>query len=107
MNTSELTDGNLDWAVGKALDTQGKFMDWKPASYSHRWDLAGPIIEREGISILDHGVDDYPQVRCEAFIGTGYEAEFKSFGPTPLIAAMRAYVASKLGNEVLLPGESK
>ena len=29
------------------------------------------------------------------------------FGPTPLIAAMRCYVASKLGDEVEVPEELK
>jgi hypothetical protein len=29
----------------------------------------------------------------------------RGYGPTPLIAAMRCYVASKLGDEVELPEE--
>jgi len=31
----------------------------------------------------------------------------KQSGPTPLIAAMRCYVASKLGDEIKLPEELK
>jgi hypothetical protein len=33
------------------------------------------------------------------------ENEFACFGDTPLIAAMRCYVASKLGDEVEVPAE--
>lgn len=57
-----------------------------------RWEHGGPIIERERISIIERGSEwagDAP----------GFHVEI---GPTPLIAAMRAYVVSKLGEEVEL-----
>ncbi len=38
----------------------------------------------------------------EAMIKGGF---FTSYGSTPLIAAMRCYVASKLGEEVEVPDE--
>lgn len=58
---------------------------------------AGPIIEREQIALGKNGA-----------LGTlhAYEAGEDTaiqYGPTPLIAAMRAYVASKFGDE--LPDE--
>ena len=58
------------------------------------WDQAGPIIEREEITITPcNGAWDA--------MSRGYFG----YGPTPLIAAMRCYVASKLGDEVEIPPE--
>jgi hypothetical protein len=66
------------------------------------WSQGGPIIEREGINL-------------RALSGALWEAETWSAaggqylfdGPTPLIAAMRCYVASKMGDEIELPEELK
>ena len=33
------------------------------------------------------------------------KGKYRAYGPTPLIAAMRRYVASKLGDEVDVPEE--
>ena len=55
----------------------------------------GPIIEREGLGILTAGTAYF-----ERDGGTFY-----FYGPTPLIAAMRCYVASKLGDEIEIPEE--
>lgn len=63
------------------------------------WDQAGPIIFRENISLA--GMDpmhDYWSAM------TQYGAN-KYDGPTPLIAAMRCFVASKLGHVVEVPDE--
>jgi len=71
--------------------------------YSTDWSFGGPIIERE-------------KIRLNCGDGTWGVAEgvweaahprniYVSFGPTPLIAAMRCYVASKLGDEVDIPEE--
>lgn len=62
------------------------------------WAQGGPIIEREGMSI--GMVNEYWQAHL---------SEFHLFveGPTPLIAAMRCFVASKLGDEVEIPEELK
>lgn len=57
---------------------------------------AYPIIEREKIAVdWDHNCWN------AAKDGMGWYVS----GPTPLIAAMRCYVASKLGNEVEIPDE--
>lgn len=101
-------------------------------SPSTDWVVGGPIIERESISIIrieDESVSDakgfwqgkYKPV-WGAVIGirhsddeshNGYDeprgavyevtAEDVVTGPTPLIAAMRCYVASHLGDEVDVP----
>jgi hypothetical protein len=63
-------------------------------SPSTNWAHGGPIIERERIDVLyEH------DLRWIAVPQKGIE----SYGPTPLIAAMRCYVASKLGDEVEIP----
>ena len=97
MKTSELAGAALDWAVAKCeglLHDDGTVSDyWQP---SELWEQAGPIIERERISWADYG---------KFFKAGDYR------GPTPLIAAMRCFVASKLGDEVEIPeqllGEGK
>jgi hypothetical protein len=62
---------------------------------SREWHDGGPIIEREKIDI--ETIDESPEFMWSANImGT----DSFSKGPTPLIAAMRAYVASHFGEEV-------
>ena len=110
--TSELTGAALDWAVAKCEDKNGVLHDdgitrciviAAPSGvYKGRytptvnWAQGGPIIELEGITL-----------RCGLH---GWDAELEEFdaishGLTPLIAAMRCYVASKLGDEVEVPEE--
>lgn len=70
--------------------------------YSTDWAFGGPIIEREGISImqLSEGPAN-PKWAANFEIGWhSQELDAPHVGPTPLIAAMRAYVASKFGDEV-------
>ena len=127
MRTSELIDITLDWAVSYALghnpmkDFHSHGMTWrgwwettsyintKPNEYrriprySTDWSQGGPIIEREHISIIDCDGYDFwraDKMNVQAQVVTTY-------GPPPLIAAMRCYVASKLGDEVEIPEELK
>ena len=65
-------------------------------AYSTNWAQGGQIIEREGISIYRMTSD-----WSAAYNPSGAAQD----GPTPLIAAMRCYVASKLGNEIEVPEE--
>lgn len=112
MKTSELTGSALDWAVAKACldDTLSIYFDeatgeplhrddmdapeWKPST---NWSQGGPIIEREGITLLRLDADWEAQSNTTPL--------FAMDGPTPLIAAMRCFVASKLGDEVEVPAE--
>jgi hypothetical protein len=107
MKTNELTDAALDWAVAKAegisLGPRGSIVyyhEGEPAMWhpSTDWSQAGPIIEREKIAT------NYSAKRdcwfAENFLETCAEG-----GPTPLIAAMRCYVASKLGDNIDIPKE--
>lgn len=95
MRVSELQGAALDWAVMQCEE----FVEdvFEPSEY---WGDGGPIIEREKINL--------GWVFCdgrEFWTATMYLAE--SEGLTPLIAAMRCYVASKLGDEIEIPEELK
>lgn len=111
MKTSELTGAALDWAVAKC---EGKpvlvigdtvYDKWaidegcdgdNSLHYSTDWAQGGPIIEREGITVRRH-----TDALWDASVG---RPNYIAGGPTPLIAAMRCYVASKLGDEIEVPG---
>jgi hypothetical protein len=109
IKTSELTGPTLNWGVAKAQDlhvfSDGRswIVEYKGGGgryaplpkFSTDWAQGGPIIERESIGILPSGNAYY-----ERNGGTYY-----SYGPTPLIAAMRCYVLNKLGDEVEVPDE--
>lgn len=91
LKTSELTGRALNWAVG-GCEKRGY------REYSTEWALGGPIIEREKIELVPNGAD---------WDAMYQDQHIPSEGPTPLIAAMRCYVASKLGDEVDVPEELK
>ena len=112
MDTAELMGTGLDWAVAKA---QGLVLGQIAVdavrhgfySPSTDWSVSGPIIEREGISVINtHGsmwaATTHP---VHQVYQDHTEAHFQGVGPTPLTAAMRCYVTVKLGNEVELPAE--
>ena len=98
VKTAELTGIVLDWAVAKCeglLHNDGTVSDyWQP---SELWEQGGPIIEREGIELLCETLG----FRWVAIPQKGIEWR----GSTPLEAAMRCYVASKLGDEIEVPDE--
>jgi hypothetical protein len=113
IKTSELQRDALDWAVAKAEGQTSFYFDgydYNPQTlqiytaggcsrrfnYSSNWLQGGPIIEREKISLESFPMD---------WEATSSNFKVKQTGPTPLIAAMRCYVASKLGDEVEIPEE--
>jgi len=120
IKTSELKGAALNWAVatcsgvsmighqGFVWDAYNNLAVFEP---SINWEQAGPIIERAFISIFDlpSGIDiaQHPTFTkedlWEAEICPTGEDSIRYCGPTPLIAAMRCYVASKLGDEVEIP----
>ena len=135
MKTSELTGAALDWAVAKCegvtdewredgpflwhgvpcIRSGGHDVNYRPSS---EWWLGGPIIDREEIAI-----SPAPDGLCSAYKSDGTTRWLTKGGPTPtsgvevfnwtykqqgyhpLIAAMRCYVASKLGDDVEIPEE--
>lgn len=123
-NTSELTEAALDWAVLEALkpdldrpDRAGistfgpvfgkgyRYPSWDTRKYSPStdWKEGGPIIEREHIS--PHWVVPTNHINGGWSAHTPGGNGRLLYGPTPLVAAMRCYVASKLGDEVSIPDE--
>jgi hypothetical protein len=112
MKTSDLDGVRLAHAVGMCLEeemhmhrgvlhTRWTKDGWKP---HEDWAQGGPIIEREHIRLDcpwgDQWDASHPDSRHTAK-KDGYTGWMK--GPTPLIAAMRCFVASKLGDEVEVP----
>ncbi len=98
LKTSELTGVALDWAVAQCEEYGiGGFYP------STDWAQAGPIIERERIAI--DGTAILGQWMAVFYVPE--EEPWEMRGPTPLVAAMRAYVASKLGDEIEVPEELK
>jgi hypothetical protein len=129
MKTSELTGHALNWAVAQAEGDKvyrprlGRPSDWDKEAYlkdgsddrwvvrvqnprvahfvdwtynpSGSWWEGGPIIEREKITLEWTGEDWMAYIK--------HDDEF--FGLTPLVAAMRCYVASKLGDTIEIPEE--
>lgn len=64
------------------------------------WSQGGPVIERERLSIMS----DYHEIK-KGWLGETYNGQAREFGSTPLIAALRCYVADKMGDEVEIPEE--
>jgi hypothetical protein len=113
MKTNELTGAALDWAVALI-----EYPEWKEQGYlevfphdlsfddgttfapSTNWAQGGPIIEREAITVSEGS----PVVGLE-WMACDRSSTHIQHGPTYLIAAMRCYVAAKLGDEVDVPQE--
>lgn len=75
-------------------------------SPSTDWVQGGPIIEREKIEIAPWGADGAWRARSywnEPSNSHVHVATSEAYGPTPLIAAMRCYVASKQEGTVSNP----
>ena len=118
INVSQAEGPVLDWLVAKAnndlhpvgnvrvLDEKVFSIEagdyersdrWQQYNPSTDWSQGGPIIERENIALYPHGDGTY---EAEVFLNPKRGA-----GPTPLIAAMRCFVTSKLGETVEVPEE--
>ena len=110
IKTSELTGSALDWAVAN-IEWRGSEADRRRGveeiaytlHYSTNWSQGGPIIEREKIDI--ENTNWVPKVAYAKFAGDEPYGSSRTEGPTPLVAAMRCFVASKLGDEVEIPEE--
>ena len=124
MKTSDLIGPALDWAVLKAEGKKSVYSPFKAYAGavneritgwgvylepperdefgvitfepSENWSQGGPIIEREKIETRHDGRQSW----CAWVSSVG-----AVHGPTPLIAAMRCFVASKLGDDADVPKE--
>lgn len=121
---AELAGNTLDAAVAKAEGDTLMPMELMPSrqlvlwsstrnapvhQYSTRWELAGPIIDRERIATAFlfgewHGFtsSDGGPYDCASSLIEATDSDAQGAGPTLLVAAMRAYVASKFGDGVEL-----
>lgn len=122
VQVKDATGSVLDWMVGVAqsipnlhvvkkhkyncvygmvLVEEGNFIDfpWKPST---SWDQGGPIIEREKIELIPPANESDLE-----WVAVWYKCEDAGMqgGTSPLIAAMRCYVTSKLGDTVEVPDE--
>ena len=134
IKVSETTPIQLDWLVAKcyyrdrrvelgvmghaafAVELQpgsgDRYTGWMLFHPTTDWSQGGPIIEAEGIELLCNlTATEAARFACgvhanwQAFYRNSRRTEQRSFTSTPLIAAMRCYVASKLGDEVEIPEE--
>ena len=106
IKTSELNGVALDRAVSDCDPDSIAIgvSDFLPYSPSTDWSHGGPIIEREGIQVYRLG-----RTRDSFWGATMFwddmhgSSEVTEEGETPLIAAMRCYVAGMLGDEIEVP----
>ena len=104
MKTADLTGLALDWAVatanGDTFTLAHEDWDW----YSSSWEYGGPIIESRGMGLWMYQWNEQGEPE-DGWYAEDKDGDHVRTGPTPLIAAMRCYVASKLGDEIDLPKE--
>jgi hypothetical protein len=111
LKTSELTGAALDWAVARCEGIVWEQGDLDAGEYgpgfapATDWEQGGPIIEREKIAVRFEPECHWLFAPPEATWLANYNGVGEWHGPTPLIAAMRCYVASKLGDKVDVPEE--
>ena len=108
VRTAELAGDDLVLAVARCehkhirrwTDGRVQFLhpntDW--TDFKLDWSQGGPIIKRERIIFMDRAGRGYAAFR------SGDSPPYME-GPDHLIAAMRCYVASKLGDEIDIPKE--
>jgi hypothetical protein len=112
--TEDLKEGALDWAAAIAyglelsdenlpvwFDDHGAHDVFHP---SRRWSQGGPIIECARIELIVTPLSE--RERWKACITPNPRSPhyaFWRYGPTPLVAAMRCYVAARLGDTVDIP----
>jgi hypothetical protein len=119
MKVSELQGAALDWAVANCegelsqhggqvhlVESKVRFYeDTLDIQYtpSTDWAQGGPIIAQERIGLKYTGA----AMEFVAWVNGELSTVHDHYGPTPLVAAMRCYVASKMGDEIELPEELK
>lgn len=119
MKTADLIGPALDWAVAKCEAVKVEYINdgitrcllrVTPFTGVYRpsvdWSQGGQIIERKEVGLKRNAPcskgrewEASPSITAKGAGGKW------GYGPTPLVAAMRCYVASELGDEVDIPEE--
>ena len=100
IKVSEAIGPVLDWLVAECEGVNSAAFH-----YSTVWSQGGPIIERECIAV-DYSDGDATESGEPYWCASVYCSNARPHAAeTPLVAAMRCYVASKLGDEVEVPDE--
>lgn len=118
VETLSLSGKALDWAVAKCRGATDEWRQYGPFfwhdtacirvdghdieySPSEMWMLGGPIVEQEKINLTASVEGNWI-----ANISEDFEMIYIATGDTPLVAAMRCYVRSKLGKHACVPEEA-
>ena len=115
VKTANLKGAALNWAVAKCeglLDSRGRISDeyidslrsHQTGDFTSDWSVAGPIIDREKINLILLPSPNYTSNK-EWNYWVGSIVTHSVTGPSPLIAAMRCFVASRMGDEIEIPDE--
>lgn len=97
VKVAETTELQLDWLVARIEGAELPKDGGKGLDYSTDWACGGPLLEHKGISIIFHGQGHWTASNLHGTVC--------GEGPTPLIAAMRCYAVSKLGETAEVPEE--
>lgn len=133
IKVSEATPSQLDWLVAKCegiavayhddgitcciMKSDGRNGYAGRYNPSTDWSRGSPLIEREEIDVIrcndlyfpkgnekgDHYEQYWKSGIRQTGLPPGVKGSYTTYGPTPLISAMRCYVASKLGSEAEVP----
>lgn len=120
VKTNYLSGAALDWAVakcegialidgcynrllidGRMSRGQSMLAPYKPSTV---WTDGGPIIEHERIELWFDRFDDIDSALA-LWGARKFNDGIVAYGFAPLIAAMRCYVASQLGDEIEVPSD--
>lgn len=112
IKVAEATELQLDWLVARIEGDELPKSGGKGLGYSSDWAVGGPIIERE-VDTIERRVGYFYVNRFKRhkdrvnpdFSTTPGDRNAWATGPTMLIAGLRCYVASKLGDTAEVPGE--
>lgn len=117
VKTVSLEGKALAWCVARATgdieegetfeqvmnSTRIWWMDYEP---QEDWSHGGRLIEEHGVCLIFNEGEwwaGFEPVLTSMF-GMGFDGE-DAYGPTPLVAACRAIVTAKLGQQVFVPAE--
>lgn len=104
MKVSELTGSLVDYWVAKTTGGTFNYKDGRVTGWAYgepyhfspstTWAQGGSIIEREQMTL------EPSDIKQGGWVASHPNWPYRVYGPTPLIASMRAYIASKFGDEV-------